>query len=77
MLLNDCNSANCVDAPSRPALRTVLYASTCPPLLRHCLQNLVQYFKLAYVFSVLLQSFSSFVIVLNKLIYMQVQPLKF
>jgi len=33
-----------------------------PTLLRHCLQNLVQYFKLPYVFSV---RFKSFVIVLT------------
>jgi len=36
-------TAKYVDAPSRPALRTV-----CPHLLlllRYCLQNLVQYFK--------------------------------
>jgi len=31
-------------------LRPGLYASTCPPLLSNCRQNLVQYFKLAYVF---------------------------
>jgi len=50
-------TAKCVDAPSRPALKTV-----CPhlhpfKLFHHCLQNLVQYFKLAYIFSVWLQSF--------------------
>jgi len=28
-----------------------------PPLRRHCLQNLVQYFKFAYVFSVRVKSF--------------------
>jgi len=47
-------TANCVDATSRPALKTVCLHL--PLLLRHCLQNLVQYFKLAYIFSVLLQS---------------------
>jgi len=35
-----------------------------PTLLRHCLQNLVQYFKLAYVFSV---RFKSFLIVLTSM----------
>jgi len=35
-----------------------------PILLCHCLQNLVQYFKLAYVLSV---RFISFVIVLNSI----------
>jgi len=43
-------TAKCVDAFSTPALRTV--CRHLPPLFRHCLQNLVQYFKLAYVFSV-------------------------
>jgi len=43
-------TAKYVDAPSTPALRTV--CPYLPSLLRHCLQNLVQYFKLAYVFSV-------------------------
>jgi len=40
-------TAQCVDALSTSALRTV--CSHFPfLLLRHCLQNLVQYFKLAY-----------------------------
>jgi len=42
-------TAKCVDAHSRPELRTV--CSHLPSLLRHCLQNLVQYFKLAGLFS--------------------------
>jgi len=48
MFLNDCK-VGYVDAPQ--GLRSGL--SICPhllPILRHCLQNLVQYFKLAYVF---------------------------
>jgi len=58
-----------VDAPLTPALRTV-----CPhllPLLCHCLQNLVQYFKLAYIFSVWLSIFCAN---FNGLMHMQMQP---
>jgi len=43
-------TAKCVDAPPSPAPKTV-YSHLFPPLLRHCLQNIVQYFKLVYVFS--------------------------
>jgi len=38
-------------------LRSGLYAPTSPPSICHYLQNLVQYFKLAYFFSVELQFF--------------------
>jgi len=54
-------TAKCVDAPPSPAPRTVvcLYTGTTRvfSLLRHCLQNLVQYFKLTYVFSISLKFF--------------------
>jgi len=36
-------TAKYIDAPLRPALWTV--CPHLPPLLRYCLQNLVQYFK--------------------------------
>jgi len=39
-----------VDALPKPALRAV--CTQFPSFLRYCLQNLVQYFKLAYAFSV-------------------------
>jgi len=48
-------TAKCVDAPQ--GLRPGLYASTCSPFATPLLQNLVQYFKLASVFSVRLKSF--------------------
>jgi len=43
-------TAKCVDAPSGPALRTACIHFS--PLLRHSLKNLVQDFKLAYIFPV-------------------------
>jgi len=49
-------TAKCVDAPLKTCDQDCMFAlaplPTPPPLLRHCLQNLLQYFKLAYVFSV-------------------------
>jgi len=51
--LNVCFKTKCVDAPPKPALKTVYPPDLLPPpLLRLCLQNLVQHFKIAYAFSV-------------------------
>jgi len=51
-------TAKCVDTTPSPAPRTVCpHLSPLPPLLRYCLQNLVQHFKLTYAFSVWLKFF--------------------
>jgi len=53
-------TVKCVDAQNEALSNKACAQNYMPPLpslLLHCLQNLVQYFKLAYVFSVLLHSF--------------------
>jgi len=57
-------TAICVNAPPMPVRTGALFFCSffpkikhLPPLLRHYLQNLVQYFKIAYVFSIWFQSF--------------------